>query len=165
MIFGNMLLALTWAALSGRFTLESLVTGAILGRCVLMILAKGDVLPMRAVGRFERSLSLLGYLLWQILLANFRITMDVLSVQYRMRPGVIRLPLDVKTDGEILLLAAMINITPGSVALDVSADRSVMYVHVMNIRTPEDARREIKEGFERRVLELGVDREKSSNAA
>ena len=165
MILGNLLLALAWAAFNGRFTLDSLVTGAILGRIVLIVLARGDVLPMRAVGRFERSLSLLGYLLWQILLANFRIARDVLSVHYRMRPGVIRLPLDVKTDGEILLLAAMINITPGSVALDVSADRRVMYVHVMNIRTPDDARREIKEGFERRVLELGVNREESPNAA
>ena len=42
---------------------------------------------------------------------------------------------------------------------------SVMYVHVMNIRTPEEARREIKEGFERRVLELSVDKEESPHAA
>ena len=165
MILGNLLLALAWAALNGRFALDSLVTGLVLGRIVLMVLAWGDVLPVRRVGRFQRSVSLLGYLLWQILIANFRITMDVLSVHYRMRPGVIRLPLDVTTDGEILLLAAMINITPGSVALDVSTDRSVMYVHVMNIQTPEDARREIKEGFERRVLDLGIGKEDSLDAA
>jgi multicomponent Na+:H+ antiporter subunit E len=165
MIFGNLLLALAWAALNGRFTLDSLVTGAILGRIILMVLARGHVLPIRAVGRFERSLSLLAYLLWQIVLANFRIAMDVLSVPYRMRPGIIRVPLDVTTDGEILLLAAMINITPGSVALHVSADRSIMYVHVMDIRTPDEARREIKEGFERRVLELRGDKEESPDAA
>jgi multicomponent Na+:H+ antiporter subunit E len=40
------------------------------------------------------------------------------------------------------------------VALDVSADRRVMYVHVMYIRTPDAARAEIKDGFERRVLGL-----------
>jgi len=51
-------------------------------------------------------------------------------------------------------LAAMINITPGSVALDVSADRRVMYVHVMHMENAEEAKREIKDGFERRVLEL-----------
>ena len=71
-----------------------------------------------------------------------------------MRPRIIQLPLSVTHDGEILLLAAMINITPGSVALDVSEDRRTMFVHVMHITTAEDARREIKEGFERRILEL-----------
>ncbi len=45
----------------------------------------------------------------------------------------------------------LINLTPGSVALDVSPDRKVMYVHVMYIDTPDAARAEIKNGFERRV--------------
>jgi multicomponent Na+:H+ antiporter subunit E len=130
-----------------------------------MILAKGDVLSRTEVRRVERALSLLVYLLWQIVLANFRLARDVLSVQHRMRPGVIRLPLSVTTDGEILLLSAMINITPGSVALDVSADRKNMYVHVMNIRSVEDAKVEIKNGFERRILELRGEQERTSDAA
>lgn len=154
MIFGNLLLALAWVALNGRLTLESLITGAVLGRCVLLILARGHVLPSREVGRLERALSLLAYLFWQILVANLRITRDVLRIHHRMRPGIIRVPLSVTADGEILLLAAMINITPGSVALDVSEDRCVMYVHMMHIRTVEEAKREIKEGFESRILGL-----------
>jgi multicomponent Na+:H+ antiporter subunit E len=56
----------------------------------------------------------------------------------------------------------MINITPGSVALDVSKDRKSMYVHIMDIVTVEDAKRDLKEGFERRILALRGDR---SNAA
>jgi multicomponent Na+:H+ antiporter subunit E len=82
-----------------------------------------------------------------------------------MKPGVIRLPLSVTTDGEILLLSAMINITPGSVALDVSADRESMYVHVMHIRTLEDAKLEIKNGFERKILALRGEKERLSDAA
>ena len=154
MILVNLLLALAWAALNGQFSLQSLVTGFLLGHLVMRILARGGVLPASEVRRIDRAIGLLAYLLWQIAVANFRISRDVVSIHYRMRPGIIRLPLDVKTDGEILLLAAMINITPGSVALDVSPDRSVMYVHVMNIQTPDDARRHIKEGFERKVLQL-----------
>jgi multicomponent Na+:H+ antiporter subunit E len=56
----------------------------------------------------------------------------------------------------------MINITPGSVALDVSADRRVMYVHVMHMATPDAARRHIKEGFERRVLGLRMPKEENA---
>ncbi|MCC6857021.1 MAG: Na+/H+ antiporter subunit E [Bryobacterales bacterium] len=165
MILANLLLALAWAALNGRFTLESLVVGGVLGRVILLILARGGVLPERQVARGERAVVLMGYLLWQIVLANLRVALDVVSVRFRMRPGVIRLPLDVTTDGEILLLSAMINLTPGSVALDVSPDRRIMYVHVMHIETPEDAKRRIKEGFERRVLGLRVPQKEGGDEA
>jgi multicomponent Na+:H+ antiporter subunit E len=164
MILGNVLLALAWVALSGQFTLESLLTGAVLGRLVLLVLARGGVLPAREVGRVERALALLAYLQWQIVLANFRVALDVVRMRHRMQPGVIRLPLDVTTEGEILLLAAMINITPGSVALGLSDDHRVMYVHVMHMHSPDAARREIKEGFERRVLQLRSAREEKPHA-
>jgi multicomponent Na+:H+ antiporter subunit E len=154
MILANLLLALAWVGLYGRFALDSLILGAVIGRIVLVVLAKGGVLPSAGVHRAERAVSLLMYLLWQIVLANFRLTKDVLSVEHRMRPGVIQLPLSVTTDGEILLLSAMINITPGSVSLDVAEDRQSMYVHVMHITTVEEAKSEIKNGFERRILEL-----------
>ena len=42
-------------------------------------------------------------------------------------------------------------------ALDVSPDRKVMYVHVMYIDTPTP-HAEIKDGFERRVLQVLADR-------
>jgi multicomponent Na+:H+ antiporter subunit E len=48
----------------------------------------------------------------------------------------------------------LIGITPGSIALDVSDDRSTMYVHTMFADDPDRARQEIKNGLERRVLEL-----------
>lgn len=154
MILANLLLALAWVGLNGRFALDTLLAGAVFGRIVLLVLARGEVLPRAEVGRLERAFSLLAYLLWQIVLANLRLTRDVVSIRHSMRPGVIQVPLSITTDGEILLLAAMINITPGSVALDVSEDRRIMYVHVMHITTPDEARQEIKNGFERRILEL-----------
>ena len=84
--------------------------------------------------------------------ANLRLALDVATPRYHMKPGIIAVPLDATTDGQILLLSMLINTTPGSVALDVSPDRKVLYVHVMYMTTPEAAREEIKSGFERRVL-------------
>jgi multicomponent Na+:H+ antiporter subunit E len=73
-----------------------------------------------------------------------------------MRPGVVAIPLDVQTDAEITLLANLITLTPGTLSLDVSTDRRVLYIHVMYIDNDdvEAVRRKIKEGFERRVLEV-----------
>ena len=69
----------------------------------------------------------------------------------RIEPAVVAIPLDVTSDGEILLLSMLINITPGSVTIDLSDDRRTLYVHVMHMTTAEETRREIKDGFERRV--------------
>ena len=40
------------------------------------------------------------------------------------------------------------------VSLDVSEDKTMLYVHVMFLDDVEEARRTIKEGLERRVLEV-----------
>jgi multicomponent Na+:H+ antiporter subunit E len=66
----------------------------------------------------------------------------------------VAVPLDVTSNGEILLLSMLINITPGSVTVDLSPDRRTLFVHVMHISTPDDSRQDIKNGFERRVKRL-----------
>ena len=71
-------------------------------------------------------------------------------------PGVVAIPLDARTDAEITMLANLITLTPGSVSIDLSDDKRVLYVHAMYIDGGDvDAyRRSVKEGLERRVLEL-----------
>ena len=155
MLLANLLLALTWAALQGEFSLRHLVTGHVLGYLVLLLLVKGGALePSRYIGHVSRVASLALFFLWELVLANIRVAFDVATPRYHMRPGIIAVPLDATRDAEILMLSMMINLTPGTVALDVSPDRRTLYVHVMYITTPDAARADIKRGFERRAMEL-----------
>lgn len=156
MLLGNILLALAWAALQGSFTLANLAVGQAVGYLVLLTLVKGGVLPSSSVyiGKVRLTVSLAVFFLWELVWANLRLAFDVATPGYQMTPGIVAVPLDATRDSEILLLAMLINLTPGSVALDVSDDRRVMYVHVMYTSSPEAARAEIKNGFERRVLQL-----------
>ena len=152
MLLANLLLALAWAALQGRFSLATLVIGYVLGYFILLVLVRGGVLQDSSyVGGVRRVLGLLAYFLWELVRANLRLALDVATPRYHMTPGIIAVPLDVTRDTEILLLSMLINTTPGSVALDVSPDRRLLYVHVMYMTTPDAARNEIKTGFERRV--------------
>lgn len=48
-----------------------------------------------------------------------------------MKPGVIALPLSARTEMEITLVANLISLTPGTLSLDVSDDRKVLYIHAM----------------------------------
>jgi multicomponent Na+:H+ antiporter subunit E len=122
----------------------------VIGYALLALLARGGVRPSTVAWRTIHALGLAAFFAWELLLANFRVAADVLGGN-RIEPAVVGIPLDVTTDGEILLLSMLINITPGSVTIDLSDDRRTLYVHVMHMTSAEETRREIKDGFERRV--------------
>jgi multicomponent Na+:H+ antiporter subunit E len=149
----NLLLALTWVAATGEFSFQNLLVGFMLGFLALFI-------SRRVVGspgyfnKVGKVISLLGFFLWELLLANLRVAYDVLTPRHHLRPGVIAVPLDAERDHEITMLSNLLTLTPGTLSLDVSADRKVLYVHAMYIDDPEEVRRKIKEGFERRILEV-----------
>ena len=150
MLLGNILLALAWAALQGEITLTNLAVGYVIGYGVLALLARGGVMPSTLASRTTHAVRLAGFFASELLVANFRVAADVLGT-HRIQPAVVGIPLDVTSDGEILLLSMLINITPGSVTIDLSDDRRTLYVHVMHMKSADATRREIKDGFERRV--------------
>lgn len=149
----NLLLAAVWAFSQGDLSLPNLVVGYLLGFAVLWV-GREVFGSSEYCARLPRLIRLLLYFVWELLRANLRVALDVITPRHRMRPGVIAVPLDAKTDGEITLLACMITLTPGTLSLDVSPDRRVMYVHSMYIRDADEEKRAIKQGFERRLLEV-----------
>ena len=150
MILFTILLALAWAALQGEITLTNLLVGYAVGYGLLALLARGGVMPSKLVARTVHALGLAAFFAWELLVANLTVAADVLR-RNRIQPAVVGIPLDVTSDREILLLSMLINITPGSVTIDLSDDRRTLYVHVMHMTSPEETRRAIKDGFERRV--------------
>lgn len=91
---------------------------------------------------------------WEIVLASLRVAHDVVTPPTYMRPGVIGIRLDAKTDAEITWLANLITLTPGTLSLDVSDDRGVLYIHVAFLDDRDRTERDIKQRLERRLLEL-----------
>jgi multicomponent Na+:H+ antiporter subunit E len=151
MLLGSLLLALAWAALQGEITLANLVVGYVVSYAILALLGRGGVMPSTLASRSIHAVTLMAFFAWELVLANFRVAADVLLRGHSIQPAVVAIPLDVTSDGEILLLSMLINITPGSVTIDLSDDRRTLYVHVMHMKSADETRREIKNGFERRV--------------
>jgi multicomponent Na+:H+ antiporter subunit E len=150
----NLLLALAWVALTGQFTPTNLVAGFVLSHLLLWLTQRtGEPAPYFVKARQVVSFAL--FFLWQMIKANVHVAARVLSPRFRMHPGVIAIPLEVQTDAEITLLANLITLTPGTLSIDVSADRKVLYVHTMDLgNDPDEYRELIKQGFERRVREV-----------
>jgi multicomponent Na+:H+ antiporter subunit E len=149
----NILLALAWVAMTAVFEPINFALGFGLGYLILAF-AQRFLGPANYFLKVRQVAGFIGFFVRELVLANLRVAYDVITPGYHMRPAIVAVPLDAQTDEEITLLANLLTVTPGSFSLDVSDDRKVLYVHAMYVDDPETFRREIKDGFERRVLEL-----------
>lgn len=96
------------------------------------------------------------YFLWELIKASFVVAHEVLTPTHYMEAGIIAVPLDTKTDIEITIFSSLVSLTPGTLSIDVSADKSHLFVHAMYIEKGDTAAlaQELKEGFERRVIRI-----------
>lgn len=147
----NLLLTVVWIALSGDFSMGGMLTGLALGYLVLALVQ--NQLPMlRGYGRrVPRLLSFVIYFLKELIVANTRVAFDVLTPPWYMKPGVIAVELEAKTDLEIAFVANLISLTPGTLSLDISDDRRVLYIHAMFLEDEKAVREELRE-LESRAL-------------
>ena len=109
---------------------------------------------MLAIVWVLRAVAFLAFYLWGLLISSLRVAHDVLTPTFHMRPRIIDIPLDVKSDGEITLLANLVSLSPGSLTLDVLPDRRSLRVHVMYADDAGAAEHHIKHGIERRIMAL-----------
>lgn len=77
------------------------------------------------------AISFFFYFMWELLLANLRVAVDVMRKDHVVRPGVVAVPIEAESPIEISLLANLVSLTPGTVVLDISSDHKVFYLHVM----------------------------------
>lgn len=153
MFLRNVLLALAWVALTGQFTPTNFIAGFVMAYLIMGLTRQ----IMRSSNYFTKVRAVLGFILffiWALIVASLRVVYRALSPRLNLQPAVVAVPLDVKTDAEIMLLANLITLTPGTLSLDVSSDRRTMYVHAFNVRDVDQFRHEIKDGFERRLLKV-----------
>ena len=147
-----LLLALAWAAVTGSFSLPNLLFGLVLGIASLF-LVRNETGKARSAVHLWRVLLLAVLFVKELIISAWRVAKLVLSPRMDLQPGIFSYPLKVDRDFEITLLANLITLTPGTLSVDVSEDRRTLYVHAIDCRDPQAARRDIADGFERKILE------------
>lgn len=153
MLLYNIALAFLWAMLTGEINSASLTIGYVVGYAMLGAMHAQD----GRTAYFIKVLQVIRFLLFflkEMIVSSYRVAYDIVTPTYHTKPGVIGIPLDARTDMEITLLANVITLTPGTLSLDISEDRKTLYIHAMFIDDPDTLRREIKDGLERRLLDV-----------
>lgn len=145
------ILALGWVAITGGFSLGNLALGAIVAALVILLFRHRLARPLSA-RRLLAIFSLAGTFVLELLLSALSVARLAVAPRLRTRlaPAIIAFPLSAKSDAEITLFASLITLTPGTLALDVSADRQRLYVHVLTLKDKDALIRSLAEGLERR---------------
>jgi multicomponent Na+:H+ antiporter subunit E len=148
-------LALIWAAVTGNFSGLNLLFGAIIGGIVVLLLRQ-VLVGRNGLRRARRILSLTWLFLYELALSAVRVAVIVVqpNLREKLRPAVVAVPLTVKTDWQITLLANLVTLTPGTLSIDVSDDRSVLFVHVLTLDDEKALVADITGGFEQKIREV-----------
>lgn len=153
LLLANILLATIWVLATGTITQENFVFGFLIGFGILWIItpdrSKNDYFTL-----VPKLISFIIFVLYQIIKSNIQTFIESLYPKSKLSPAILKVPLDVKSDGEITFLSHLLNITPGTLVIAISDDKKALFVHVVHCKNKEDYISQIKEVFEKRVLEL-----------
>lgn len=148
----NIFLAFLWAALLGQFKPANMLTGFVIGYFALFMVQRA-LPPSSYFGKVYQAIVFVLFFLWELVVASLRVAVDVLTLRHHMRPRVLAYPLEAHSQVEIVLFSNLITLTPGTLSLDVSSDRRVLYVHVMYADDQKQAKKELRR-LEKRLLDL-----------
>jgi multicomponent Na+:H+ antiporter subunit E len=149
----NVMLTLIWVALTGTFAYINLFIGFIISYFVLWILSRNSDDKQYFTIAFKIT-RFFFFFLYEMLKANWQVAYEVMTSHLHMKPGIVKIELEARTDLEITLLSNLISLTPGTLVLDVSDDRKVMYVHGMYLQDKAKFIDSIKTGLEKPLLNI-----------
>lgn len=149
----NLLLSFVWVALTGTLLFTNFLFGFILGFFILWLMNRNEA-DRRYFNRVSKIVGFLLFYSWEMIRSNLQVAYDVLTPKFFMQPGIVKFPMSATTDFEINMLSTMVALTPGTIAIDVSKDKKVLYIYVMYLKDKEKFIKQLKEVGERRLLEV-----------
>lgn len=149
----NLLLALMWVVLTGNIGGMNLLAGMFFGYLVIAVMQRQVPSLSGYTSRLPRLIRFIFFFFRELIKANLQVAFDILTPVWHMKPGVIAMPLEAKTEMEITMVANLISLTPGTLSLDVSDDRRVLFIHAMFLDNEQELRDSLKY-LEHRVLEI-----------
>jgi multicomponent Na+:H+ antiporter subunit E len=149
----NLLIALAWLGFTAEFSVSNLLAGYLMGYVALWI-APHPVGTGRYFRKVGSTIEFVLFFIVEVTYATARIAFEIVTPTHHMNPAIVAIPLDTKSRLQTAVLASLITLTPGSFSIEISDDERTLFVHTMYLESPESFRQEIKDKFERRVINL-----------
>ncbi|CAM4513432.1 Na+/H+ antiporter subunit E [Paenibacillus typhae] len=149
----NFMITFLWMFLNNDWTASGFIVGYVLGILVLFGLRRffnGRLY----IDRGWAVVKLAILFLRELVVSSYVVVKAVLRPNLDIRPAILMYTTELKSDWEIAVLITLLCLTPGSVVLEVSKDNRTLYIHAMDIEDAEKFRDNIRNTFERAILEV-----------
>lgn len=150
-----------WIVLTASLDPQELVVGAVASGFVAalsygLLFHKG----IREKLRLERLGYAIAYFpayIWAEIKAHAKVISRILHPRMPIKPGIVRVPTELRTDFGVTGLANAITMTPGTLSVEVDEEAPSLYVHWIDVKVVEPEQTSVKiarpfERFLRRVF-------------
>lgn len=146
-------LALIWLLLANSIAPGQILLGLLLGWSIPIFTLRflPEAVRIRRPGALLRFLAVV---LYDILIANFLVAFLILRGPRRVTPQFVVVPLTLRSDLGISLLANTVSLTPGTVSSWLSPDRRHLLVHGLDVADPAALIATIKRRYEAPLIEV-----------
>ena len=86
---------------------------------------------MKVLRRTYYIIDFLIYYFFKLVSSNFRVAADILTPGTLTNPGIMEFPIQLQTDWGLLLFSNFVSMTPGTLSIDISQDKSMLTVHLL----------------------------------
>ena len=143
-----------WLLLNHSVSAGHMVLGAILG--LLIPIATRGLRPLPVKVRHPWTIVKLAFTVFKdTSLSNYQVVRFLLFPKLRRnRAGFVHIPLELQDPNGLAVLAMITCITPGTAWAELSRDRSMLLMHVLEIEDPQVIIDHIKTQYERPLMEI-----------
>lgn len=149
----NVFLAVCWMFLTNSLSTAGFITGFIAGLAALFFFRRFFSQPFY-IWKIWSVIKLMLIFIKELYLANVSVLKTIMSPKMNIRPGIFAFKTELTEDWEITPLSLLITLTPGTLVMDISDDRSILYIHAMDIEDAEKAIHDIRVSFEKAIQEV-----------
>lgn len=143
---------LTWPFVEGAIDKQVVIAGLIASAFVAMLFH--EILPKEhhifiSPVRIFWFLIYVPVFFYYVLAANLDVVYRALHPKMPIKPGIVKIKTNLKTDSGITALANSITLTPGTLTVDLTED-GFLYIHWINVKSDdvEQATKHIAQRFE-----------------
>lgn len=148
----SVMLIVVWLLLNG-FSYGQLVLAVILA-WLIPILTYPYV---RGHAPVKKPLAMMAYslrLLYDIVVANVDVARRVVMPNRYLKPGWLAYPLSMTEPFPVTVLASSVSLTPGTVSVEFSEDRTCLYIHVLHLEDEKELQAFIFKRYEQPLKEI-----------
>ena len=152
----NILIGFLWMFFSNGYNYEYFSVGFFWGIVILFILRSKLPGKQLYIIYIYKWLKLIFMFIIELIKADIAVFKLMFKKNLDVNPAIFEYPLDVKKDWQIVMLANMITLTPGTVTVNVSYDNSKLFIHRIDTDDIPAEIEAIKSSFEKAILEVDI---------